>query len=317
LSAAIFVIIGLAGLIAGGELLVRGAVSAAKTMGISPMVIGLTLVGFGTSTPELVTSLQAALSGSSGIAIGNVVGSNIGNVLLILGIAALLSPVSVDPAAFKRDGFVLLLATLLCLGAVLLGDFSRMTGSIFLITLVGYLTITLITEKRTTSSPATAVYKAEAEVVAGSGNSLGVSVGFAVTGLVITIVGARFLVAGAVSLAQSAGISETVIGLTIVAIGTSMPELVTSVIAVRKGQGDVALGNVIGSNIFNILGILGITALIQPMNVPPEIISFDIWMMCVATLLLVVFARSGWRVGRGEGGTMIVCYVGYLLWLLA
>lgn len=316
MSALVFVIIGLAGLIIGGELLVRGAVSVAKSFGISPMVIGLTLVGFGTSTPELVTSLQAALSGSPGIAIGNVVGSNIGNILLILGIAAILAPIAVDPAAFKRDGAVMVLATLMCLGVILIGDLGRLTGAFFIATLLTYLVITLVTEKRKASSPASAVYVAEADAVPGPDHALGLSLLFAFAGLVITIFGARFLVDGAVSMAQAAGISEAVIGLTIVAIGTSMPELVTSIIAVRKGQGEVALGNVLGSNIFNILCILGVTAIVQPMTVPAVIQEFDIWVMCAVTLLLVVVARTGWSVSRREGGAMVACYLAYLTWLL-
>ncbi|WP_424929048.1 calcium/sodium antiporter [Amaricoccus tamworthensis] len=310
------VIAGLAGLVIGGEMLVRGAVSAARSFGISPMVIGLTLVGFGTSTPELVTSLQAALSGSPGIAVGNVVGSNIGNILLILGIAALLAPVAVDPAAFRRDGGVLVLATLLCLGVVLLGEAGRMAGLVFVISLGLYLAWTILSERRTPDSPASTVYEAEADALPGPDYAMPVALGIALIGLVITILGARFLVSGAVDIAQAAGLSEAVIGLTIVAIGTSMPELVTAVIAVRKGQGDVAFGNVIGSNIFNILGILGVTALIQPMTVPPEIIRLDIWVMSAATLLMILFARTGWRVGRREGGLMVALYAGYLAWLL-
>ncbi|MEQ8655998.1 MAG: calcium/sodium antiporter [Hyphomicrobiales bacterium] len=311
------IIVGLAGLILGGELLVRGAVSAAKAFGISPMVIGLTLVGFGTSTPELVTSLQAALAGSPGIAMGNVVGSNIGNILLILGIAALIAPIAVNPAAFKRDGTVVVLATAACLAAVLVGDVGRITGVLFLLALAAYLSFTLVSERRASGSAATAVYEAEADAIPGSDQSLGVALALVVVGLVVTIVAARFLVSGAVSAAQAVGISETVIGLTIVAIGTSMPELVTSIIAVRKGQGEVALGNVLGSNIFNILAILGITALVQPMTVPQEIIRLDIWVMCAATALLVFVARTGWRIGRLEAGLMLVCYIGYLGWLLA
>lgn len=314
---AALIISGLIGLVIGGEMLVRGAVSAAKAFGISPMVIGLTLVGFGTSTPELVTSLQAALAGSPGIAMGNVVGSNIGNILLILGIAALIAPIAVNPAAFKRDGTVVVLATAACLAAVLVGDVGRITGVLFLLALAAYLSFTLVSERRASGSAATAVYEAEADAIPGSDQSLGVALALVVVGLVVTIVAARFLVSGAVSAAQAVGISETVIGLTIVAIGTSMPELVTSIIAVRKGQGEVALGNVLGSNIFNILAILGITALVQPMTVPQEIIRLDIWVMCAATALLVFVARTGWRIGRLEAGLMLVCYIGYLGWLLA
>lgn len=316
MSAVAFVIVGLVGLIIGGELVVRGAVSAAKRFGISPMVIGLTLVGFGTSTPELVTSLQAALAGSPGIAIGNVVGSNISNVLLVLGFAAILAPVAVNPAAFKRDGSVMVLAAVLGLVVVLIGDVGRLSGVLFLTTLIGYLSFTLISERRAKATPAAAVYEAEAEAVLGPDYNLRISLIIAAVGLVFTILGARFLVSGAVSLAQAAGVPETVIGLTIVAIGTSMPEFVTSIIAVRKGQGDVALGNILGSNIFNILGILGMTAIIQPLSVPAQIMQFDIWVMLAATLLLVTFARTGWRIGRSEGATMLASYFAYLGWLL-
>lgn len=310
------ILVGLAGLVIGGELLVRGAVSAARSFGIPPMVIGLTLVGFGTSMPELVTSLHAALTGSSGIAVGNVVGSNIGNVLLILGIAALIAPVAVNPAAFRRDGTVMMGATLLCVGAVLVGEVGRLGGLLLIGALVAYLTWTLVTERRAQRSAAVAMYEAESEAVRGPDDGLGVSLVMAAVGLVITILGARFLVTGGVAAAQAVGLSEAVIGLTIVAIGTSMPELVTAIIAVRKGEGDVALGNVIGSNIFNILGILGMTALVQPLQVPAEIIRFDIWVMAAAALLLVLFARSGWRVTRREGGLMLTLYLAYLGWLL-
>lgn len=316
MSASILVVLGLLGLVVGGELLVRGAVSAAKSFGISPMVIGLTLVGFGTSTPELVTSLQAALSGSSGIAVGNVVGSNIGNVLLILGIAALIAPIAVDPRAFRRDGTMVVLATLLCLGAVLIGDVGRPVGAGLVFALMAYLAFTLWSEKQSGGTPAGEIYEGEADAVPGPQTPLVVSLVIALAGLAITIFGARFLVSGAVSIAQDAGLSETVIGLTIVAIGTSMPELVTSIIAVRKGEGDVALGNVLGSNIFNILGILGVTALVQPMAIPRQIVTLDIWVLCASTLVLVGFARTGWKISRREGGLFVLAYAVYLVVLL-
>lgn len=316
MSALGLLVLGLAGLAIGGELLVRGAVAAATAIKISPMVIGLTLVGFGTSTPELVTSLQAALSGSPGIAVGNVVGSNIANVLLILGIAALLAPIGVDSAAFRRDGSVVVLATVACTGAVLIGDIGRLVGLSFVLALAFYLILTLVQERRSTHSAAAAVYEGEAEVISSPHYGLSASIGIAGGGLLLTILGARFLVSGAVSIAQAVGVSEAVIGLTVVSIGTSLPELVTSVIAIRKGQGDVALGNVLGSNIFNILGILGVTAIVQPVVVPTEIIRLDIWVMCAATLLLILFARSDWSIGRRESGVMLACYVVYLGWLL-
>ncbi|MDJ1007588.1 MAG: calcium/sodium antiporter [Paracoccaceae bacterium] len=310
------IVAGLVGLVVGGELLVRGAVSAARAFGISPLVIGLTLVGFGTSTPELVTSLQAALAGSPGIAFGNVVGSNIGNVLLILGIAAFVAPIVVNPAALKRDGAVMILATLLCLGAVLLGEVGRAAGVFLVAALVFYLTATLVVERRRRGSPSGALYEAESEAVPGPDHTMAVSLVLAASGLAITILGARLLVTGAVSAAGAVGLSEAVIGLTVVAIGTSMPELVTAIIAVRKGQGDVALGNVIGSNIFNILGILGLTAIVQPMSVPPEIIRLDIWMMAGTAVLLVLFARTHWQIGRAEGAGLLGLFGAYLAWLL-
>lgn len=312
MSATLLIFAGLTGLIVGGELLVRGAVSAAKSFGISPMIIGLTLVGFGTSSPELVTSLQAALSGSSGIAIGNIVGSNIGNVLLILGVAAVIYPIAVDPKAFRRDGMVVAIATLLCIGAVLFGEVGRVMGAVFVAALVVYLVHTLWTEKQSGGTPAAEVYSQEAEAVAGPETSLPISLFIALLGLAVTIFGARFLVLGAVSVAEAAGLSEAVIGLTIVAIGTSMPELVTSIIAVRKGEGAVALGNVLGSNIFNILGILGITALVQPMAVPSEIAKLDVWVLCATSLALIAFARSGWTISRREGGFFVLAYIAYL-----
>lgn len=307
---------GLVGLVIGGELLVRGAVSAAQALGISPMVIGLTLVGFGTSSPELVTSLQAALAGSPGIAIGNVVGSNISNVLLILGVAALLRPVIVDPRALKRDGGILALVTLVCLVIVVMGDMTRVAGAIFVAGLLTYIGATLFVELRH-ASPASVVYSAEAELIEPPSKSIWVSLGLALLGLVITVFAAKLLVDGAIGVAKAAGMSEAVIGLTIVALGTSMPELVTTIVAVRKGEGDVAFGNVIGSNIFNVLGILGVTALVRPLVVPEEIIRLDIWVMVLATAALLVFARTGWRIGRREGALMLFAYVAYVGFLLS
>ncbi len=306
---------GFAGLIIGGELLVRGAVSLALRFRVSPMIIGLTLVGFGTSTPELVTSAQAAIAGSPGIAVGNVVGSNIANILLILGLAALMRPLSVHPASLKRDGTVLAVATLLCLAIVLNGSLDRTAGALCLAGLAAYLALTIHFERRNPTAAAD-VYEAESEFLTGKSRGSGLPWLQMIAGLVLTIVGARYLVIGAISLAEAVGMSEAVIGLTIVAIGTSMPELITSIIAARRGESDVALGNIIGSNIFNILGILGVTALLQPLQVPDVIGRFDIWVMCGATIALIVFARSGWRIGRREGVALSGGYAAYLGYLV-
>lgn len=300
----LLVVVGLLGLILGGEGLVRGAVAIAARYKVSPLVIGVTLVGFGTSMPELVTSLQAALSGSPGIAVGNVVGSNIANILLILGCAALLAPIVVKANEFRRDGVVLMGATLLCLGAVQLGEVGRVIGGCFVVLLLGYLVFTLM-KGEAGEEPEVAPMPITHAIL------------FMVGGLAVTIFAARLMVGGAVGIAEALGVSEAVIGLTIVAIGTSMPEFITSVIAARKGQVALAFGNVVGSNIFNILGILGITVLVKPLVVPPQIMGFDIWVMLAATVALCVFAVSGWRLTRTEGAFLVGGYGAYLTYLVA
>lgn len=310
-------LVGLVLLVIGGELLVRGATSAAKALGVSPLLIGLTLVGFGTSTPELVTSVTAALEGSPGIAVGNVVGSNIANILLILGISALIYPMAVNPKGFRRDAVVLVVASLACLGATVYGHLDRVIGVVFIAALVGYILYVYREEKAHPDEPPAEVHQHMAEAARPGPKAIALSVGMAVVGIAVTIFGARFLVDAAVSIAQGFGISDTIIGLTIVAVGTSMPELVTSVMAAIKKQADVAYGNIIGSNIYNIFGILGVTALIQPIDVPPQIAQVDIWVMLAATALLVFFARSGFKLVRWEGGAFLAAYVAYTAWLIS
>jgi cation:H+ antiporter len=286
--------------VAGGETLVRGAVGLARRFRVSPMLIGLTLVGFGTSTPELVTSLQAAVAGSPGIALGNVVGSNIGNILLIIGLAALVRPLDVERAALRRDGGVLAAVSLLCLVMVLGETLGRLTGAACLALLALYLGLTILLERRR-ASPAGELYRAEAATLPAEPGGASSAV-MLLAGLAFTLIGARLLVTGAVSIAAAFGLSETVIGLTIVAIGTSAPELVTSVMAARRGESGVAFGNIIGSNIFNVLGILGVTALVQPMAIPAEIAQIHIWVMLAATAALLAFAATAGR---------ITAYIGY------
>ena len=312
----IMLLVGFAGLVAGGELLVRGAVTVARRFGVSPLVIGLTLVGFGTSAPELVTSIQAALVGSPGIAVGNVVGSNICNILLILGVAALLRPIWTNAEAFRRDGTALVVATGLCLWVILSGDMGRLVGAVFFALLLAYLGFTYFAE-RDGGTPSAELHAAEAEQAAPIKGGMGLAALMFGAGLVLTVLGARFLVQSAIELAERFGVSEAVIGLTVVAIGTSLPELVTSIVAAARRHGEVAFGNVVGSNIFNILSILGITAMIQPLQVPPEIARFDVWVMVAATALLLVVTISGWRISRREGALMLGAYGGYLGWLVA
>lgn len=307
--------LGLALLVLGGEVLVRGASSAARKMGVSPLVIGLTLVGFGTSTPELVTSLQAALGGSPGIAVGNVVGSNISNALLILGLTALIAPIAVDRRAFLRDGPVLAIVTGAAVWAFLRGELSRQTGVVAVGVLLAYILLVWLLDRRR-SNPEGERIEDGAELRAGWRGSVWAALVLAAAGIGATIVGAKFLVDGSVALARSIGVSDTVIGLTIVAVGTSAPELVTSVIAAVRKQGDVALGNVVGSNLYNLLGILGITAIVKPIPVPSELLGVDVWVLAAATGAMILFALRGMRIFRTEGLLMVLGYAAYLAWLV-
>lgn len=302
---------GLVLLALGGELLVRGAVGMAARLGISPLLAGLTIVGFGTSTPELATSVQAAIAGSPGIAVGNVVGSNIANILLILGISALILPLAVNPASFKRDSIALGGSALLCTGAALIGAIGALTGVALLACLVGYVWYAYKSESVAEDDER---HRHEAEagnrpVPANTGPVI--LSGMIIAGLAAAIFGAGLLVDGATVLAKAAGVSETVIGLTVVAVGTSLPELIACLVAVYRKHADVALGNIVGSNIYNILGILGITGIIAPIEVPGEIAAIDVWVMLGVTALLIMQLRSGWRLSRIEGAVLLALYCGY------
>ncbi|MXN65344.1 calcium/sodium antiporter [Stappia sp. GBMRC 2046] len=325
----LFLLLGFALLVAGGELLVRGAAGTAERLGMSPLLIGLTLVGFGTSMPELVTSVQASLSGSPGIAVGNIVGSNIANILLILGISTMIMPLAVRQKALVRDGGLVLVTAALF---AVLGFFlplDRFVGVVFLACLAGYLHYAYSQEKADAPKGHTAAFeKVEAhdEVLAGQAGSppsaarpaqggamaLVLPLALAVAGLAVVVAGGKILVDAASSIARSAGISETLIGLTIVAVGTSLPELVTSVVAALRRHGDVALGNVLGSNIYNILGIGGVTALIAPTTIPAEIAHFDNLVMVGVSVLLLAVAFTGRRISRGEGALLLAVYALYL-----
>ncbi|MFW6028476.1 MAG: calcium/sodium antiporter [bacterium] len=315
---------GLILLVLGGELLVRGAVQVATRLGVSPLVIGLTLVGFGTSTPELVTSVQAALSGSPGIAYGNIVGSNIANIFLILGASAMLTPILVASNALKRDSAIMVAVAVAFAAVAALMPLGALVGLVFVSSLALYVFAAFRQERQSATTNHGAVYDKTIAVqevdpalvpIQRPERSIALSVSVAVGGLALVVIGGYFLVDGAVTLARSFGISETVIGLTIVAVGTSMPELVTSIMAAIRKQTDVAFGNIVGSNIYNILGIGGMTAMIAPTQVPMEIVRFDNLVMIAASILLVVFAYTGLRISRLEGGLLMLFYVGYVAWL--
>lgn len=312
----LLVALGLVLLAAGGEALVRGAVGAARTLGVSPLLVGLTLVGFGTSMPELVTSLFAAFEQAPGIAVGNVVGSNSANILLILGLTALVAPLAVKPAAFRRDGLALVGSTIACVAAVLVGFLDRWLGIAFVALLVGYIAWAYRSERRQPDAETEMHEHVAADAPVGPKSVL-LSVGLALVGIAVTVIGARILVGAAIDLAVGFGVSDTVVGLTVVAIGTSLPELVACVVAALRRHPDVALGNIVGSNIYNVLGILGLTAVVHPIPVPPEIAHFDVWVLVGATALLALFLRSGWTLKRWEGGVFVALYAGYVGWLVA
>lgn len=307
---------GLVILTLGAEILIRGATALARRFGVSDLLIGLTLVGFGTSTPELVSSVQAALIGSPGVAVGNVVGSNIVNILLILGLSALIAPIAVEPKAFRRDGFVALLATLAVIAVSMTGEFGRIAGAAFLASIIIYIVYAFITERRTPDHPAAEHHAAEGAALPAGPKSPLLDCLMAIAGLALLIVGAKFLVTGAINVADALGVSETIIGLTVVAIGTSLPELVTSVMAAARGKSSLALGNVVGSNIYNAFGILGVTALIHPVAAPAEIVAFDNWVMLGATVLMILFAMSRSLISRLEGAAMVAAYLCYVGWLV-
>jgi len=305
-------ILGFALLVAGGEALVRGAVSVASRFGVSPLLIGLTLVGFGTSAPELVTSLQAAWSGFPGIAVGNVVGSNIANILLILGVAAIIMPMAIDPVAFRRDGTALAIATALAIGVIFFGSLDRWMGGVLLVALLTYIWVAY----RTDSVAAPVGGSQDASETTSISASIWLALALALGGIAVTILGARLTVDAAVTLALAWGMSETVVGLTVVAVGTSLPELVTSVMAALRRESGIAFGNVIGSNIYNILGIMGVTALVQPIPIPPQIAQLDVWIMLTATLALIVAVVAWKQIGRGTGVAFLAAYAAYTGWLV-
>lgn len=303
----LFVLLGVVLLTGGGEALIRGSLGAARRLGISPLLSGLLIVGFGTSAPELVVSVDTALNGRPDIAVGNVVGSNIGNILLILGVCALIAPLAVKPLALRRDAVTVVAASILFLVLVGGSAVGRADAAIFFMALVAYLLWAYWTE-RIHAGPSAELHKAEAEEVSTVPRSGLWIVTAVILGLLLLIGGSQVLLTGAVGIAEYYGVSEAVIGLTLVAVGTSLPELSISVLAAIRRHADVAVGNILGSNIFNLLGILGISALLQPLPVPVRILQFDQWVMLGTSLLLLLFLYTGRSLSRLEGGILLTGY---------
>jgi len=310
MTATLFAVGGLVLLIFGAEFMIRGAVSVARASGISPHVIGLTIIAFGTSAPELFVSLKAAYHGSPGIAIGNVIGSNIANILLMIGTVGVICPFICTGRSLKRDCFVLLGATVIFMALAGNGVIEFWHGAVMLAGLFSYLFYCYVDERRLGATDGLHAQEAdEFETVKGSTLK---AWSYTVLGLVAVLAGANLLVAGAIDIAKALGVSETVIGITMVAIGTSMPELATTVVAAIRRHNDVALGNIIGSNIFNTLGILGTVAVVQPLAVPEEVLTMDLWVMGGVTLVFVISVISLRSIGRPMAVGFFAVYAYYI-----
>ena len=297
-------------LFAGGEGLVRGSVSLARRLNVSPLLIGATVVAFGTSMPELVVTLQAALRGSTGIAFGNVIGSNIANLLLIFGLAIAISPVLIPRRAVARDGAALIGATALLTVFISLGTLVAWQGALMLV-LLGVLTVASYWHERRLGGEAGSRHTQEAEERQHLPKPIWLAALAALLGLAGVSFGAHLMVGAATIIARGLGITETVIGITVVAVGTSLPELATTVVAAYRKHTDVALGNVLGSSLFNILAILGIVTVVTPLPVPDEILHLDIWVLAGVTGLVIAAALSGVRLGRPFGVLLLLGYAAF------
>lgn len=315
ISDLLFVAGGLVLLVLAGDALVRGAVNLSLRLGIPALVVGLTVVAFGTSAPELLVSVQAVRTGASDLALGNVVGSNIANILLVLGIPAMISVIHSSGLGLERGFLTMLAATALFMVVSFLGPITWVHA---LVLLAG-LALMLWDNYRTAMAHRREGAAEEEEDLEGADPSMAwwKIIAFLIAGIVGLPLGADFLVDGASNIARALGISEVVIGLTLVAVGTSLPELATSVIAALKKQADVAMGNVIGSNVFNLLGIIGVAGLVGTIPVPEAMLQRDLWVMAGVSVLLVPFIMGRFNIGRGVGALFLLAYAGYSAALVA
>ncbi|PMR74912.1 calcium/sodium antiporter [Billgrantia endophytica] len=307
---------GLVLLVWSAERFVDGAAVSSRRMGVSPLLVGMLVIGFGTSAPELMVSALAAGQGNPGLALGNAYGSNIANIGLILGLVALMSPLAVHSGVIRRElpllGGVTLLSALLMWGGVI----GRLEGSLLLALLAAFILVSIVQARRAGDD----AYATETEKsLQASSLSLRAGLAWTLVGLLSLIVSSHILVWGAIAIAQGFGVSDLVIGLTVVAVGTSLPELASSISALRRGEHDLVLGNVVGSNLFNTLGVVGLAAVIMPIEVGSEVLLRDWSMMAVMTALMVVFAM-GWRgrpgrINRLEGAVLMIMFLGYMIFL--
>ena len=327
LYAVLALIAGLVLLVWSADRFIDGAAATARHFGMSPLLIGMVIVGFGTSAPEMVVSVLAAMDNSPGIALGNAYGSNITNIALILGVTALISPIAVQKQIVRTEMPMLLGVTALAAWQLWDGMLSLTDGIVLLVMLAAYMTWTIWQNLKGTEQLA-AEYAEEVDKTTPPA-PLYKSIFWLVLGLVLLVLSSRLLVWGAVTIAQGLGVSDLIIGLTVVAVGTSLPELASSIAAARKGEHDIALGNIIGSNLFNTLAVVGLAAVIHPMQVTPEILNRDVAIMAALTVLLLIFCigqrtKHGqhvkWidgRIGRIKGGVLLAGYIAYTTYLIA
>jgi len=322
LPLALMVLAGIVVLLLGGDILVRGATALASRMGVPPLLVGLTIVAFGTSAPEMVVSAAAAIEGAPGLAIGNIVGSNIANVLLVLGIPAILASIASNITGVRRNALIALALTAGFVALGLDGSLGLMDGVLLAVGIVLYIGYLAISARKSKDDPMIAELT-DIEHMDGLPKTNMMMGAFLLGGLIMLPVGARLIVNGGVGIAGFFDVPEAVIGLTILAFGTSLPELATALVAALRRQAEMALGNVVGSNIFNICAVGGITgisahmALGAPAPVDPEFLRFDFWVMGAAALAITVFALAKRPIGRVTGAVFALAYVGYIAALIA
>ncbi|MBT3791023.1 MAG: calcium/sodium antiporter [Alphaproteobacteria bacterium] len=297
-------------LLVGGDFMVRGAVALAQKLDVPPLVIGLTIIALGTSAPEFVVSLKSVMNDAPGLAIGNVVGSNIANILLVLGLPAIIFPIACSGSSLNRDNLVMILTSVLFIIFCWQGVLVTWQGALFLVLLAAF----LIHAYRAALKGDGEFAEAEDDFdgISSFPTSLGTAIFMIAAGMGGLIAGAQMLVIGAIDIARIFGVSEAVIGLTVVALGTSLPELTTSLVAAMRKHADVAIGNVVGSNLFNILGVIGATSVLMPVPVPQEVLDFDLWIMLAASLALVPFVLRRAPIGRVAGIAFTLAYLAYI-----
>jgi len=307
----VFLILGLTALFLGAEGLIRGSSNLAIKIGITPLVVGLTVVAFGTGTPELVVSLKAALIGNSSISLGNVVGSNIANVALIVGVSAIIRPLNVHANVIKREIPIMIGVSILLLILLLDGELDFIEGLLFIIGIICYTVVNISMARKEKHKVVVNEFKEGLK----SNMNIPVSIVVILGGLGLLILGANYFLNSAISIAKAIGVSDAIIGLTVVAFGTSLPELITAGVASYKKESDIAIGNVVGSNIFNILAILGITALIIPVTAG-DLNYIDLGVMLLTALILLPLSKTGFKISRLEGIFLLLGYIVYIYYLL-